>query len=322
MTWYLPFTFMESFFFLLFVVLYGGYLFRIKRLAHQFSQKANAIWVKAIIRSLYMALLVVALLGPSFGAMTKEIRTNGKDVYLAVDLSQSMHAVDVPPSRLEKVKLELLDFIKNSNADRIGLIGFSSEAFVISPLTYDHSALELYIQSLRTSLAPPDAAQLSPVLELALQKFRGSGDNRDTERSKILVVFSDGETFGENLRGPTLALQNQGVHIYSMGVGSYAGGKIPEGRRYKQDRDGKTVITRLEPDGLKQIARRTSGDYFEINPNLSEMPRLLSAVNAVKSEFRQTKVVEVAANKYLYPLLVALFLIALDVLWTLQVLRI
>ncbi|GGK82473.1 VWA domain-containing protein [Rufibacter glacialis] len=322
MTWYLPFTSMEFFFLLLFGVLYGGYLYRIKRLARQFSQTANTIWIKAVIRSIYMGLLVVALLGPSFGAMTKEIRTNGKDVYLAVDLSQSMKALDVPPARLEKVKLELLDFIKNTNADRVGLIGFSSEAFVLSPLTYDQGALELFVQALSTNLAPPDAAQLTPVLELAHQKFKDSESSRETERSKILVIFSDGETFGERIESATLPLQNQGVRVFCVGVGSYAGGKIPVGRTFKKDQEGQTVLTKLEPEALQRIAKRTQGNYFEINQNLSEMPRLLSAVNAVKSELRQTKVVEVAANKYLYPLLAALLLIAFDVLWTLQVLRI
>ncbi|WP_210489218.1 VWA domain-containing protein [Rufibacter aurantiacus] len=322
MTWYLPFTSMEFFFFLLFGVLYGGYLFRIKRLARQFSQKANTIYIKAIIRSIYMGLLVVALLGPSFGAMTKEIRTNGKDVYLAVDLSQSMKAQDVPPSRLEKVKLELQEFIQNSNADRIGLIGFSSEAFVLSPLTYDHGALDLFVQSLRTSLAPAEAAQLGPVLQLASQKFRETETSRETERSKILVVFSDGETFGENVQEAVSTLVYQGVRVYCIGIGTYAGGKIPEGRTFKKDGKGQTVLTKLEADVLKEVAQRTKGNYFEINQNISEMPRLLSAVNTVKSELRQAKVVEVAANKYLYPLLAALLLIALDVLWTIQVLKI
>ncbi|WP_210465211.1 VWA domain-containing protein [Rufibacter roseolus] len=322
MTWYLPFTSMEFFFFLLFGVLYSGYLFRIKRLARQFSQKANTIYIKAIIRSIYMGLLVVALLGPSFGAMTKEIRTNGKDVYLAVDLSQSMKAQDVPPSRLEKVKLELQEFIQNSNADRIGLIGFSSEAFVLSPLTYDHGALDLFVQSMRTSLAPAEAAQLGPVLQLASQKFRETETSRETERSKILVVFSDGETFGENVQEAVSTLVYQGVRVYCVGIGTYAGGKIPEGRTFKKDGKGQTVLTKLEADVLKEVAQRTKGNYFEINQNISEMPRLLSAVNTVKSELRQAKVVEVAANKYLYPLLAALLLIALDVLWTIQVLKI
>ncbi|MFC7000091.1 vWA domain-containing protein [Rufibacter roseus] len=322
MTWYLPFTSVEFFFCLLFLVLYGGYLYRIKRLAHQFGQKANVLWAKTIIRTIYMALLIIALLGPSFGAMTKEIRTNGKDVFVAVDLSLSMNATDVPPNRLEKIKLELLEFIKNTDADRVGLIGFSSEPFVLSPLTYDQGALELFIQTLKTSLAPAEAARLTPVLELANQKFSETETNREQERSKLLVIFSDGETFGENIVEAAHALNEAGVRVYTVGVGTYTGGKIPQGRGFKKDNDGNTVITRLEPTTLQEVAALTNGAYFEVNQNISEVPRVLSAVNAVKSELRQTKVVEVAANKYLYPLLAAFLLIALDVLWTLQVLRI
>lgn len=322
MTWYLSFTSVEFFFCLFFLVLYGGYLYRIKHIAHQFNQKANALWVKAILRTVYGGLLLVALLGPSFGAMTKEIKTNGKDVYLAVDLSESMNAPDVSPDRLDKVKLELLEFIKNTNADRIGLIGFTSEAFVISPLTFDQSALELFIQSLQTDLAPADAAHLGPALSLALQKFQESETSRETERSKVLVIFSDGETFGENPQEAARALQEKGVRIYTVGVGTYAGGKIPLGRGFKKDPDGNTVLTKLEPAALQQVALQTNGLYFEVNQTISEVPRLVSAINAVKSEVRETRVMEVASNKYLYPLLAAFFLIALDVLRTVQVLRI
>ncbi|WP_192820559.1 VWA domain-containing protein [Rufibacter sp. LB8] len=322
MTWYLPFTTIEFLLCLLFLVLYGGYLYRIKRLAHQFGQTANTLWIKAGIRTAYMGLLIVALLGPSFGAMTKEIRTNGKDVFIAVDLSQSMNATDVPPNRLAKVKLELQDFISRSDADRVGLLGFSSEAFVLSPLTFDKSALDLFVQSLKPELAPREAAQLSPVLELARQKFSESETARDLERSRILLIFSDGENFGENTQAAIKELQKQNIRVFCVGVGTYAGGKIPEGRSFKKDEEGQTVLTALDPTALKEIAQATGGEYVEINQNISEMPKLLNAVKAVKSEVRQTKVVEVAANKFIYPLLLALVLIALDVLWTLQVLKI
>ncbi|QHL86680.1 VWA domain-containing protein [Nibribacter ruber] len=322
MTWYLPFTLLELMLCLLFLVLYGGYLYRIKRLAHQFAQQANTLWIKAALRTLYGALIMVALLGPSFGAMTKEIRTNGKDVLLAVDLSQSMKAADVSPSRLEKVKLELSSFIQQANSDRIGLMGFSSSAFIISPFTYDNSALELFIQSLKTNQAPPDAAQLAPVLNLTLQKFQDLESNRDKERTKILVIFSDGETFGENLQLLAQQMKNKGIHVFCVGVGTTVGAKIPEGRGYKKDKDGQTVITRLESDPLRLLAKTTQGDYFEMSQSTNELPRLVRAVNAVQSEVRQTKVIEVTANKYFYPLLAALLLIVLDVLWTLQVLRI
>ncbi|AMM52485.1 hypothetical protein TH61_16645 [Rufibacter sp. DG15C] len=322
MTWYLPFTLLELMLCLLFAVLYGGYLYRIKRLAHQFSQKANTIWIKTAVRTVYGALLMVALLGPSFGAMTKEIRTNGKDILLAVDLSQSMTATDVSPSRLEKVKLQLPSFLEQANSDRIGLVGFSSSAFMISPFTYDNSALELFIQSLKTNQAAPEAAKLEPVLKIAQEKFQAMEDSRDSERTKILVIFSDGETFGENLQPLIQQLKNARIHVFCVGVGTTAGGKMPLGRSFKKDKNGEVILTKLESELLQQVADKTDGAYFEMNQTTNELPRLVSAVNAIESEVRQTKVVEVAANKYFYPLLLAFLLIVLDVLWTLQVLRI
>lgn len=322
MTWYLPFTLLELMLCLLFAVLYGGYLYRIKSLAHQFSQKANTLYIKAALRTLYGALLMVALLGPSFGAMTKEIRTNGKDVLLAVDLSQSMTATDVTPSRLEKVKIQLPSFLEQANSDRMGLLGFSSSAKMISPFTFDKSALVLFIQSLNTNQAAPEAAKLEPVLAMAREKFEDMQTTRGAERTKVLVIFSDGETFGENLQNITQQLVKERIYVFCVGVGTTAGGKMPEGRSFKKDKNGNVILSKLESEALQKLSEKTGGDYFEMNQNTNELPRLVSAVNAVQSEVRQTKVVEVAANKYFYPLLAALLLIVLDVLWTLQVLRI
>ncbi|GAA4299930.1 VWA domain-containing protein [Nibribacter koreensis] len=307
---------------LLFAVLYGGYLYRIKSLARQFSQKANTLYIKAALRTVYGALLMVALLGPSFGAMTKEIRTNGKDVLLAVDLSQSMTATDVTPSRLEKVKMQLPSFLEQANSDRMGLLGFSSSANMISPFTFDKSALVLFIQSLKTNQVAPEAAKLEPVLAMALEKFENMQTTRGSERTKVLVVFSDGETFGENLQNISQQLVKDGIRVFCVGIGTTTGGKMPEGRSFKKDKNGQVILSKLESENLQKLAAKTGGDYFEMNQNTNELPRLVSAVNAVQSEVRQTKVVEVAANKYFYPLLAALLLIVLDVLWTLQVLRI
>ncbi|MDX5347589.1 MAG: VWA domain-containing protein, partial [Hymenobacteraceae bacterium] len=237
MTWYQSFTLLELLLCGLFVLLYGAYLLRIKRLAGLFNQKPHTIWLKFVIRHVYFALLIIAVLGPSFGAMKKEIRTSGKDIFIAVDLSASMNATDVQPSRLEKVKNELRKLVQRFNSDRIGLIIFSSEAFVQCPLTYDQNALMLYIETLDTDLVPEAGTDFAPPLQLALTKFKDEEKplNDAKQKAQVVVLISDGEDFGDETEETLEQLVRQKIKLFTLGVGTEAGGQILKGRNLVRD---------------------------------------------------------------------------------------
>ncbi|WP_242927264.1 VWA domain-containing protein [Pontibacter vulgaris] len=324
MNWYQTLTLLEILFGALFVVLYFGYLLRVWRVANFFKQRPHAIWVKFVLRHLYVGLILISILGPSFGAMKKEIKTIGKDLYIAVDLSRSMDATDVQPSRLNKAKNEIQRLISRFNSDRIGLIVFSNEAFIQSPLTYDQNALQLYTQTLHTGLMPNSGTSYSPVLQLVLDKFKQQqpGLQAEEQKARILVLISDGEDFGEDQERLAEKLREQNIRVFTLGIGSTEGSRIPEGRGYKLDQEGKTIITHLNPDGLSELADLTDGQYFEVNERVSEVSRLISAINNIEGELRESKTVDVTANKYIYPLAMALFLIVLDVLLTIKIIRI
>lgn len=184
MTWYQSLTLLELLFGGLFFGLYAGYLLRVRRVALFFRQRPYIVWFKFVLRHLYVLLLLIAILGPSFGAMKKEIKTIGKDLYIAVDLSQSMNATDVQPSRLEKAKHETQRLIARFNSDRIGLMIFSNEAYIQSPLTYDQNALQLYAHTLRTSLLPHSGTDYAPVLQLTLDKLKQEKNPRLLSRKR------------------------------------------------------------------------------------------------------------------------------------------
>ncbi|MFD2247287.1 VWA domain-containing protein [Pontibacter ruber] len=323
MTWYQTITLLEILFGTLFLGLYIGYLLRVRRVANFFGQRPHAVWFKFVLRHLYVGLLLVAMLGPSFGAMKKEIKTIGKDLYIAVDLSGSMEATDVQPSRLEKAKQEIQRLISRFNSDRIGLIVFSSEAFIQSPLTYDQNALHLYTQTLRTGLVPNTGTNYSPLLQLVSEKF-GQPANRNAEEQKarVLVLISDGEDFGVDMTKLTDQLREQNIRVFTLGIGTTDGSNIPTAQGFKKDGQGKTVVTRLNPEKLVQLAEQTDGQYFEVNDRVSEVSRLISAINNIEGELRESKTIDVTANKYIYPLALALFLIVLDVLITIKLIRI
>lgn len=322
MTWYQTITLLEILFGSIFIVLYIGYLLRVRKVAAFFKQRPHVVWFKFVLRLMYAALLVIAILGPSFGAMKKEIKTIGKDLYIAVDLSKSMDATDVQPSRLERVKQEILRLSTRFNSDKIGLIVFSDEAYVHSPLTYDQSALQLYTQTLRTHLLPYSGTNYAPALQLALTKFSGTNTAAEEQKAKVLVLISDGEDFGGDVEQLAEQLKEQNVRVFTLGVGTQEGGRIPAGRGYKRDRQGKTVNTSLNPAPLAQLAEITDGQYFELNDRVSEVSRLISAINNIEGELRESKTIDVTANKYIYPLALALFLILLDVIIPVRVIRI
>lgn len=323
MTWYQTITILEILFGSLFFVLYIGYLLRVRKVAAFFKQRPHVVWFKFVLRHVYLVLIIIAILGPSFGAMKKEIKTIGKDLYIAVDLSQSMNATDVQPSRLEKAKHEIQRLITRFNSDKIGLIVFSNEAYLHSPLTYDQNALQLYTRTLRTSLLPYSGTDYAPVLQLTLDKFNnGTQAKAEEQKAKVLVLISDGEEFGGNVEQLAERLREQNVRVYTLGIGTLEGGRIPVGRTYKRDKQGRTVTTTLNPGPLTQLAELTDGQYFEVNNRVSEVSRLISAINNIEGELRESKTIDVTANKYIYPLALALVLILMDVLISVKVIRI
>ena len=130
MNWLYSLILLEITFITLFAVFYIAYIIRVIRIARMLNTPSHGVFIKVILRSFYFSLLIVALLGPSFGESKREVQSVGKDIFVLVDLSQSMHANDIQPTRLEKVKFELKNIINAFNSDRIGLIIFSSEAFM------------------------------------------------------------------------------------------------------------------------------------------------------------------------------------------------
>lgn len=292
MTWYQSLTFIEILFGVLFLALYVGYLLRVRRVALFFKQRPHGVWFKFLLRHTYLILLVIAVLGPSFGAMKKEIKTIGKDLYIAVDLSQSMDATDVQPSRLEKAKHEVQRLISRFNSDRIGLMVFSNEAFIQSPLTFDQNALLLYTQTLRTSLLPYSGTDFAPVLQLALEKLRPqTASAAEEQKARVLVLISDGEDFGGNVEALAEQLREENIRVYTLGVGTTDGSRIPVGRSFKKDQEGQVVLTQLNPEPLVRLAELTGGAYFEVNDRVSEVSKLISAINNIEGELDRKSVV-------------------------------
>ena len=304
----------------LFFLLYLGYALRTRRLAAPLGQRGWRLGWKLPLRLTYFGLLLLALLGPAYGLTQRPVRTAGKDVWLLVDLSRSMNAADVLPSRLQKVKAELAGLVDRFQADRLGLIVFAGEAFVQCPLTYDQAALQLFLRTLTTSLVPAGSTDLVPPLELVLSRL---GAAPAASRATAVVLVTDGEDFGDNLEPTVRILARSGARVFTMGVGTTEGARIPQtgGRGYLRDALGREAVSRLVPGPLRRLAELTGGQYFELTDQRNEFPLLVNALNRLEGQAEQVRTVSVADNRYRYPLLLALVLLGLDVLLTINVIK-
>ena len=314
MDWYRNLGITELVFIAAFIVLYGLYLFRVIRVARVLSTPFSRVFIKLFIRTLFFALLVVAILGPSFGGSKREVKSVGKDIMICIDLSKSMDAFDIQPTRLEKVKNEMKKLVASFNSDRIGLIIFGSEAFMQCPLTFDQNALNLFIETMNTGLVPVGGTDFGPALKMALQKLTDEKEQVTDMKSKVILLISDGEDFGQETDEIVRDIENRDIRLFTLGVGTEKGGNIYAGNGVKKDKDGNPVVTRLNSRSLRSIADKTGGQYFEINDSRNDVSRLISTISRIEGELRDARLVDVTANKYFYFLAFAMVLLLLDVM--------
>ncbi|MEO5978005.1 MAG: VWA domain-containing protein [Chryseolinea sp.] len=324
MLWYRAFGLTEIIFVAGFLILYTLYAVRLVRIARRLKTSVSNLFIKLTFRIVYFALFIIALLGPSFGGSKKEIKSVGKDIMICVDLSKSMDAFDIQPSRLEKVKFELKKVISAFNSDRIGIIIFSSEAFMQCPLTYDQNALNLFIETMNSGLVPASGTDFGPPLRMALSKLEDQEKTGPDSRSKskVVILISDGEDFGEETDDVAKEIENKNIKLFTLGVGTEKGGNIYNGNSLKTNKQGLIVLTKLKPDELVSLAKKTGGQYFEINETKNDVSRLINTVDKIEGELRDARYVDVTANKYFYFLAAGSLLFLLDLLINIPTIRI
>lgn len=316
------FGFIEILLILTFIIFYLIYIVRLLSINSKISVSFKGVITKIIFRSTYFFLMIIALLGPSFGSSKKEIKVIGKDIMIAIDLSESMNANDIQPSRLEKIKFELKKIIDEFNSDRIGIIMFSNEAYIQCPLTYDKNALNLFIETLNTELVPNSGTDFGPPLNLSLDKLL-TDKIQENDKSKIIILISDGEDFGENTYEIVDKIKESSIKLFTVGIGTAQGTRITlRNGLFKKDKNGKEVITKLNSTSLKKIANETKGKYFEISNQINQINGMIYEIKEIKGDLIDSKFMDVTKNKYFYFLFVALMLMSMDFLFNFKIIKI
>lgn len=312
------FSRVEYLFLISFLLIYLFYFYRVFSAARKLNTSATSSIFKFLVRGIYLGLISLALLGPNFGVTETEARASGRDIFVVFDLSESMNANDVEPSRLDRARNEITGLANRFKSDRIGIMVFNSEAYVLTPLTFDQENIRNTLRTLRTSLLGKGSTDLNPVLALLSEKLGTGAQNR----GKVGVIVTDGETHYPLDAREAALLKEKNIRLFFVGVGTLAGARIPVPDGYKRDGEGKEVVTGLEVNSLNTYAKATGGEYFILNNRQNDLPALADRIAQVVTSSDDLNRQSVTYNKYIFFLLLALLLVGVDFLITVKVLKI
>ena len=196
---------------------------------------------------------------PRWGFQWEDIKRQGIDIMVAIDVSQSMLAEDIKPSRLERAKRKVYDLCRMLEGDRIGLIAFAGTSFVQCPLTLDYGAFKIFLDYLEPDLIPVPGTAIGQAIRAAINSF-----SRRERTSKALIIITDGEDHEGNPLEAAQEAKKEGIRIFTIGVGQEGGAPIPmkDGSGgFKKDERGELVLSRLDEAALQKIALETGGSY-------------------------------------------------------------
>ncbi len=267
---------------------------------------------KAILQSLALIFLVLALMEPQWGTREEEVRTRGIHLIVAVDVSDSMLAEDIKPSRMARARYKLQDLLPMLRGDRVGLVAFAGRSFLLSPLTSDYGTLKRYIEELTTTTIPVAGTDLAGALTLAIKSLP-----QDKDQAKAILILSDGEDHSERLENVIRELQKNKIRVFSLGMGTLEGAPIPEASGgFKKNLEGEMVVSKLKEDSLKDLSLRTEGAYARAVRGDEDLKALyLKGIRGVMdpNELQVTHK-KVWESRFYWPLSIALFLLAADAL--------
>lgn len=246
--------------------------------------------LKIIILCLAFAFFAIALVNPKVGSTLETVKREGVDIVFAIDVSKSMLAEDIAPNRLDKTKQLVTQIINNLASDRVGIIAYAGKAFPQLPITTDYSSAKMFLQNMNTDMLSSQGTAINEAIELSKTYY-----DDDQQTNRVLIIISDGEDHEGASNSIAEEAKEEGIRIYTIGVGTTKGGTIPIRRNgvlqgYKKDRQGETVITKLNENTLKAIASEANGKYIKgdnTDKVVSEIRAVLNTMDKTEFEAKQ-----------------------------------
>jgi len=264
-------------------------------------------WIRGLLMTIVLLFLVVSLSGPLAGFKWEVVEQKGVDIMICLDLSKSMLAQDIEPSRLERAKREIVDLLRMMGSDRAGLVAFAGKAILQCPLTMDHGAFNLFLNALEPDYLPVGGTDIGGAIATALDGFE-----RDVESEKAIIIITDGDNTTGNPLDMAKMAARENVKIFCIGVGSDEGAPVPDsGGGFKKDDQGRVVISKFDGPGLEQIAAITQGVYVRSVAGDMDLERIygeeiLGEMDKKTVKSGKRKVWENRFQWFLFPALVLL----------------
>lgn len=258
-----------------------------------------------------LALLIVALARPQFGSKLKEVKREGIEIVLALDVSNSMMAEDIAPNRLERAKQSISSLVSKMKDDKIGLIIFAGDAYTQLPITADYTSAKMFLSNISPDIVSKQGTAIGEAIDLGIKSF-----TQNEESSKVIVVISDGENHeGDAIEAAQRAAE-KGILVYTIGMGSARGALIPDKRRggYVKDRQGNPVTTRMNPEMLNNIAVAGGGKYFGATGGAIGLSKLYAELGDLEATEIETQVYSEYDDQYAYFVLLAIILLVIEIL--------
>jgi len=258
--------------------------------------------------------LLLALMRPQWNKKEEHIEQSGRDLLIAVDISRSMLAPDAKPNRLECAKQKIKKLLYNLSCERVGLLLFSGESILQCPLTTDYSAFFMFLDGLDVETISSGTTTIDGALKQALSIF----DSMPTKKTKILCLFTDGEDFSANLAGVKEKATQQGLAIFTFGIGSTNGAPIPiinaQGKPvgFEKDYKGNIIMSKLNEGILKTLAEQTGGKYIKMTKSDEDISKLIKLVQTFEKDSFGERSVERFQEQYPYFIVVSFLCLALE----------
>ncbi|MGD9992719.1 MAG: VWA domain-containing protein [Salinivirgaceae bacterium] len=246
-------------------------------------------WLKFILMESALMLIIIAMAGPQFGTKLKEIKREGVELVIALDISNSMMAEDIAPNRLENAKRAISKLVDRLHNDKVALVVFAGDAFVQLPMTTDYEAAKMFLSTITPKLINNQGTAIGAAIELGIKAFTPS-----EEKNKALIIITDGENHEGNAVDLATAANDAGIVVHTIGMGLSKGAPIPEYNQYGQkdyrtDNQGNVVISRLDEDMLKKIAVSGGGKYIRANNTKTGLNALFDELNQMEKAEMEVK---------------------------------
>ncbi len=273
------------------------------------SYSKGKAWIRTSLFSLGFFFLIIGLSRPQIGAKLKEHQTKGAEIMIALDVSNSMLAEDYSPNRLERAKLAISRLVDKLRDDRIGLIVFAGNSFVQLPITTDYVSAKMFLRSISTESVPIQGTAMGEAINTAIRSF-----SAQSEKSRAIIVITDGENHEDDPVAAAKMAAENGIRVFTIGVGSPEGKPIPMDGDLLRDKNGDIVVTRLDEAVLQEVASAGNGLYVRAGNSEFGLNPIIDNIRKMEDEQYSSIVFEEFDEQFMYFLGIALFFFVLEML--------